>query len=427
MKNADKITAVNHRITARGYITTGAEMGQEATAVRRPEFLQFELSNKTPLSAEGKLRRKILRHLRANGYIIKDGILIPPKLIDKDAIRQVYVRYRFKMLKDKRRWIEQVEPNLLSKFADGAEVVPERLDPVLVPVETEFQRKLFTYASLLWSVPPSPGYGRRMRYLVIDRFNGKLIGILGLCDPVLGLRARDEWIGWTKSERLERLWHVMNAQVLGAVPPYSYLLGGKLVAMLAMSNEVRQDFERRYAGKPSVLSGKVRLPYLVMLMATSALGRSSMLNRLKFGERLLWQPIGWTQGKGHFLFMDGLFDDMLNYLRMINDPIAYEYKFGNGPNWRIRVIKRCLHKLGFNAESLLCHGIRRQVFCAELSPDARPFLRGELSEPRFYNLPIADLVDYFKERWLLSRAQRDDRFRMFKKESIILSQLLRGG
>ena len=57
------------------------------------------------------------------------------------------------------------------------------------------------------------------------------------------LRARDKWIGWTSEDKKHRLYHVMDAYVLGAVPPYSALLGGKLIALLTLSNEVRQEFQ----------------------------------------------------------------------------------------------------------------------------------------------------------------------------------------
>jgi hypothetical protein len=66
---------------------------------------------------------------------------------------------------------------------------------------------------------------------------------------VFSVKARDEWVGWTVEKRRERLKHVMDAFILGAVPPYSYLLGGKLVAMLAASNEVRQAFREKYRGQ----------------------------------------------------------------------------------------------------------------------------------------------------------------------------------
>ena len=70
---------------------------------------------------------------------------------------------------------------------------------------------------------------------------------MGILSSTWGMR--DCWIGWTKEDRQERLHHVMDAFVLGAVPPYSHLLCGKLVAMLAASNQVRDAFHGKYAGQ----------------------------------------------------------------------------------------------------------------------------------------------------------------------------------
>jgi len=81
--------------------------------------------------------------------------------------------------------------------------------------------------------------GRRMRFLVRDRSNGILIGLLALASPVLNLSARDNWIGWTVRDREARLVNVMDAFVIGAVPPYSELLGGKLVVSDRMSRSER--------------------------------------------------------------------------------------------------------------------------------------------------------------------------------------------
>ena len=54
------------------------------------------------------------------------------------------------------------------------------------------------------------------------------------------LSARDDWIGWTHEDRSKRLVHVMDAYVVGALPPYSYLIGGKMVAALMASQEVKR-------------------------------------------------------------------------------------------------------------------------------------------------------------------------------------------
>ncbi|MEN1480686.1 Druantia anti-phage system protein DruA, partial [Pseudomonas aeruginosa] len=81
---------------------------------------------------------------------------------------------------------------LMKFFASGADIDPEKISPVLERVSSGTQQgELFRLASLSWSVPVSNGFGRRLRYLVWDENNGKLIGLIAIGDPVFNLAVRD--------------------------------------------------------------------------------------------------------------------------------------------------------------------------------------------------------------------------------------------
>lgn len=67
---------------------------------------------------------------------------------------------------------------VLLGFADGDQVVPVHISTGLIEVTTGRQHNLFRVARLLWSLPFSKGVGRRLRFLIFDRANGKLIGLL---------------------------------------------------------------------------------------------------------------------------------------------------------------------------------------------------------------------------------------------------------
>jgi hypothetical protein len=81
-----------------------------------------------------------------------------------------------------------------------------------------WESDLFRLAALTWSVPVSNGFGRRLRYLVWDNHNNKLIGIIAIGDPVFNLSVRDTLIDWDAKARGERLVNLMDAYVLGAGP-----------------------------------------------------------------------------------------------------------------------------------------------------------------------------------------------------------------
>jgi len=357
-----------------------------------------------------ELKKNLIRGLEDLGFRFEENQVSSPTYPDKDSIRSVYTAQRRKFISQRASWLEELEKRALPYFASGDEISPSNIEPRLELVKSPLQIDIFRYACLLWSIPVSPGYGRRMRFLVFDNSNNKLIGIFGLSDPVYCLAVRDSWIEWSDSQKRQRLWHAMDAYVLGAVPPYNYLLGGKLVALLATTNEVREHFVNRYAGKPSGILGIVREPHLILLTTASAMGRSSMLNRLKRNNEFIWESIGMTAGWGHFHLGNGLFKDIADFMRVEYPSKFATYKFGGGPSWKLRIIRSCLQELELPTD-ILQHGIRREVFAAPLAHNWREFLHGNETTPIFHDRPLSDIIHFFRDRWLLPRYKRDKRFK----------------
>jgi Domain of unknown function (DUF4338) len=211
----------------------------------------------------------------------------------------------------------------------------------------------------------------------------------------------------------------MDAYVLGAVPPYSNLLGGKLIALMAASNEVRAMFRRRYRNNVSVISRKRRKPHLVLLTTTSALGRSSLYNRVKFRDRRVFRSVGFTDGWGEFQFSDGVYDKLTTFARKNCMPTAKQKKWGTGFRNRRELVRKALKKLKLPNE-WLNHRIQREVFVVPLTRNARGFLREHTNKPRYYNLPLAAAVKFWRKRWLIPRMQRDESYRSFDKRDWLL-------
>ena len=351
------------------------------------------------------------------GFTVGPDEVTPPTYPDKESIRRMYLAERRQFLVERHDLLRRLERRALPFFAEGEDVSPPDIRPRVEMVETRLQAEIFRYACLLWSIPVSPGYGRRMRFLVFDESNEKLLGVLGLADPVYCLAVRDKWIGWADDAKRLRLWHAMDAYVLGAVPPYNYLLGGKLVAMLATSNEVREQFATRYKGRKSGILGLVREPHLVLLTTTSAMGRSSMLNRLKRDGHPIWKSLGMTLGWGHFHLGNGHFDAMADFMREESPEVFETYGFGGGPSWKLRVIRACLRELEIPA-SALRHGIQREAFAAPLAHNWREFLQGQSAVPEFHDHSVSDLMSFFRDRWLLPRAERDSRYNVVTHRDI---------
>jgi hypothetical protein len=356
---------------------------------------------------EAKIKRKIRKHLKEIGFQkAPDGALLPPNL-DKEAYRSIHAHQRAAKLADHKNWISEKSAKLIQYFASGTDIDVQRIRPRLEPAPGHtWQADLFRLAGLYWRIPISEGYGRRLRFLVWDDNNEKLIGLLALGDAVFNLRVRDELIGWDHTRRADALVHMMDAYVLGALPPYNALLGGKLIASLARTSDVVEAFDAKYHDTVGVISKKRKKARLVAITTSSALGRSSIYNRLKLDDHLIFEPIGYTSGWGHFHISNALFEELRGYLKEVGDPYANGFKFGSGPNWRIRVIRRAFDLLGMNP-NLIRHGFAREVFFCPVASNAIAFLRGDHQRVRYKGLPSVESASQAAlARWVIPRAAR---------------------
>ena len=370
------------------------------------------------------LRGKIQRHLEAIGL---NGHR-PDDVLSKEAIRHIHRFHRESKQQRIRKALGNKIDRFMEEIANGDEVEPENIQPELVDVRAGRRTgDLFRFAALLWSIPVSQGYGRRLRFLVRDRANGKLIGIFALGDPVFNLRVRDEWIGWDHQDRRERLVNLMDAYVVGAVPPYADLLGGKLVASLIASQEVANKFEERYGNTAGLISGKRKQARLAVVTVTSALGRSSMYNRLKLTANAPGKDaetvvellqLGSTMGYGHFQITEDLFSQLRRVLQEDEHKYADGHQFGDGPNWRIRVARKGLESLGMNADEILKHGIKREVYAMPIASNSRRFLSGEHRQPIFNRLTVDEISVLARNRWLVPRSKRLPRYQGFRREHL---------
>ena len=365
----------------------------------------------------GRLRSRIIRSLQKQGFRVRAGLIAPPDGGDKSKLRALHQEAVKHNVERSRSGLERHESRLLSYVAAGRDVVPERIRPRLALVQRGSEDELlFRYTRLHWSIPVSAGYGRRLRFVIHDESNGKLIGIFGLGDPVFGLKPRDRWVGWDYEARRKRLQCVMDLFVLGAVPPYSHLLCGKLVALLATSREVQEAFRRKYGGRQATISRRPLDGRLALLTTTSALGRSSLYNRLRYGEHPVFRSVGFTRGSGDFHFSNGFYGDLRKFALEHCDATAKHPSWGEGFRNRRELVRKTLPLLGLSSE-LSYHGIEREIFVAPLAADTREFLCGNHQRLQPHGRTAGELFEWFRDRWLLPRAARDQRYRAFEPES----------
>ena len=371
-------------------------------------------------SPEALLKRRIRAHFKKLGFVkAHDGSLIRPGT-EKNDVRRLHSSQRAERLRSGETFLARALPRTLPHFADGNEIDPAKVQLGLIRVYSDTREAdLFRVATLTWSVPVSPGFGRRLRYLVWDTYHSRLVGVIALGDPVYNLSVRDNLIGWDVHDRSERLVNVLDAYVLGAVPPYNMLLAGKAVACLVRSLDVYKDFKTTYGQAVGVISERKKRPSLLAVTTTSSMGKSSVYNRLRLNGTVFFRPIGYTEGWGHFHIADELFEDLREYLRLIGHAYTDQHTFGEGPNWRLRTIRVALGEIGIS-ESVLRHGIKREVFLCTLAANALEILESGKGRPDIAELlPVSKISDLARERWMVPRSERRDEYRAWRRTDIV--------
>jgi hypothetical protein len=230
-----------------------------------------------------------------------------------------------------------------------------------------------------------------------------------------------------KADRVGTL--MADLTVCGAIPPYNELLGGKLVAMLATSPEVAEEYRRRYSKMPSVIASSmagrpvVRSSDLVFISTTSLYGRrpnqydriAIPADRVVDGGKgaLAYKYLGRTRGFGTFHFSDDAVEGMATMLAQAARGRRVNSVFGEGVNPRLRKIRDGLDELGLPTNILLDHGAPRLVYAVALIENLSEYLLGIDKSPR-YILPkknatetTARIAAWWYERWCKARVAKE--------------------
>lgn len=221
-----------------------------------------------------------------------------------------------------------------------------------------------------------------------------------------------------------------DISVCGAVPPYSGVLGGKLISMLLMSPEVITAYRDRYASTESVIASSLaghpitRPSNLVYLGTTSLYGteptqytRVAVPSELlggRRGESLRYQLLGRTEGYGTIQFSSETVQALSTLLSQSQEGQRVHSIFGEGVSPRLRKIRDGLNRLGLPSDALLTHGSPRLVYGVALARNFREYLLG-LDEEPYYLVPLTDPTTasdrislWWAQRWLKRRIGRDD-------------------
>lgn len=345
------------------------------------------------------LKNEVVNILHCQGYVIENNTFRLPN-IDRQKKRGIHIVSRAERINENIKFIESFGQESERYMLNSSDIDVLKIRPTLKEVKcNSIYGNLFRWWNLAWwSLPYEKSYGRQMRFIVWDDYHNAPIGLIGLQSPLLSWSVRDNHLGISKDKRDFWVNQSMSAQRLGALPPYNKFLGGKLVASLMTSNDVRKCFYKKYKDYETLLMKRKIPANLLFITTTGAYGKSSVYNRLRFNKSKICDFIGYTNGSGSFHIPNTLYEGFVRHLK--ERGIKAGRGFGNGPSAKMKIITQAMDLLGFKNGAN--HHIKRAVYLFPFADNIKDTIQqGE--RPNWHRRSTEDITAYWKERWAIKR------------------------
>jgi hypothetical protein len=216
---------------------------------------------------------------------------------------------------------------------------------------------------------------------------------------------------------------MMDIIVCGAIPPYSEMLGGKLVAMLMASPQVVREYRESYGDQVSEIVSRVagtrvvRPADLVFLTTTSLYHvGSSQYERIRIpgphNKQVTFDFIGHTEGYGSIALSSEASDSLRDVAIEAHGMRRVNNIFGEGVSPRMRMTREGLGLIGVPQDLVLKHNCPRLIYGVRLAANAFEYLRGEAEKPQYIlsrrdsKRGTQEVIDHWLLRWLYPRSRR---------------------
>lgn len=309
-----------------------------------------------------------------------------------------------------KKWVELQEPNMIQAKSQIASYYDlqwkptdinnkeltikeiESLDPYVEIVEDPKEStKWAAVRRMIHTMDFTANPGRNVKINVKDRVSGKLLGQISLASDVTAMGVRDNFIGWTKDNKFVdgKLNNTTIASTIVCTQPLGYnFLGGKLIAMMTTTPEVRAYWKSKYDN------------VLIAVGTTSLYGIHSQYNGIP-----LFKTLGESAGKISLKPDDKFYDPWHQWIKenraqWYKDNISDE-RARNGANMgyeangpvsgiKQKILGQIFKECGIKATQYH-HGFKRGVYMAMMYENGCEYLRNEITEDKLI------LKDKFKQ------------------------------
>lgn len=266
--------------------------------------------------------------------------------------------------------------------------------------------------------------GRNLYYTVIDEITNKYLGVICISSDFLDLTPRDKFIGWPKD--IKTTGNMINHTAIGStIVPLQPLgfnyMGGKLLALLCLSDTVQNDWRNQY--------GDV----LVGVTTTSLYGNTKSNGLSQYDGLEHWQKMGFSSGSVAFDPNRDILNRIYDWVKENHTHHYFEWweaKKSNGLPYKRDHKNRTLHfaygKLKIPKELVRC-AHQRGIYFSPLYNNTPEFLRKEITEDKLvksFDTSIESLTNIWKTKYAKGRISMLKKKNNVSYESLFYDDLI---
>jgi len=233
-----------------------------------------------------------------------------------------------------------------------------------------------TLRTFLSTMKNNSNIGRNLYFLIRDKKTEKYLGVTCMSSDFLDLTPRDKYIGWEREAKTQRMInHTCIGSTIVPIQPLGYnLVGGKLLALLCLSNTVEQEWQKQYKDK------------LVGVTTTSLYGKTKTIPLSQYDRVDHWKKMGWTAGSVSFEPEKSTQKLIQQWLMKNHTRKYFEWYVAKKPSGqphkrdhRNRSLTYTYGKLGID-KKLIKSEHARGIYFSELFKNTKEYLREEIQE-----------------------------------------------
>lgn len=167
----------------------------------------------------------------------------------------------------------------------------DKLKPIMVLSNGELAETWNAVRTFSSTMKNNSNIGRNLFYTLTDEVTGKYLGVICISSDFLDLTPRDSSIGWSRDVKTQQrmINHTAIGSTIVPLQPLGFnYMGGKLLALMCLSDTVQNDWKRQYG---DVLAG---------VTTTSLYGKTKAGGLSQYDGLKHWNPMGFSSGSVAF-------------------------------------------------------------------------------------------------------------------------------